>query len=160
MKIVAYHDLLAVGAFAKSPEWTTACQHVDAAVKATDWPHGSGKFLIYPESGKKSGKGNGVVPIKVPCIKKLVELGWVGGRVCQPLKGDVIRTGDWMHLQVFHVRAEPAIAPDRFGKRRARPCASVDRGRRAARRRKSRASPASDRPPARRACDCRRSARS
>ena len=34
-----------------------------AAVKRCTWPPGSKKFTIYPESGKKRGEGNGVVPI-------------------------------------------------------------------------------------------------
>ena len=42
-----------------------------------DWPPGSGKFLIYPESGKKRGEGNGVVPIKKNCIQLLKDKGWV-----------------------------------------------------------------------------------
>lgn len=58
-----------------SPEWKTACDQVQQAVLATDWPHGSGTFTIHPESGKKRGQGNGVVPIKLPCLEKLRELG-------------------------------------------------------------------------------------
>jgi hypothetical protein len=41
------------------------------------WPVGSDKFTIYPQSGKKSGEGNGVVPIKVGLIAHLKSLGWV-----------------------------------------------------------------------------------
>ena len=48
----------------------------ERAVALTDWPHGSGTFTIYPESGKKSGQGNGVTLIKVPCIRALRERGW------------------------------------------------------------------------------------
>ena len=59
-----------------SSEWKKACRHVRMAVTATDWPHGSGKFIIYPESGKKRRKGNGVLPIKIPCVERLVLLGW------------------------------------------------------------------------------------
>ena len=59
-----------------APEWQTACDHVQQAILATDWPHGSGKFTIRPESGKKRGEGNGVKLIKLPCLEKLRELGW------------------------------------------------------------------------------------
>ena len=42
------------------------------------WPSGSDKFIIYPESGKKSGKGNGVGPIKMAFIEKLrSDFGWL-----------------------------------------------------------------------------------
>jgi hypothetical protein len=76
MKIVETVDLLAVGKFAVSSEWLAACKQVWRAVRATDWPHGSGKFTIHPQSGKKRGEGNGVLPIKIPCIQKLRDLGW------------------------------------------------------------------------------------
>lgn len=76
MKLVETVDLLASGAFPASAEWKRACADVRAAVKATVWPPGSGRFTIHPESGKKRGKGNGVLPIKIPCVKRLVALGW------------------------------------------------------------------------------------
>jgi hypothetical protein len=76
VKIVETVDLLRSGTFPTSAEWRKVCADVRTAVKATDWPHGSGKFTIYPESGKKRGRGNGVLPIKVPCVRKLVGLGW------------------------------------------------------------------------------------
>lgn len=63
------------------------------AVKATDWPHGSGKFTIYPQSGKKRGEGNGVVPIKVPCLKQLRDRGWEVERL-PPIENGVLETGD------------------------------------------------------------------
>lgn len=40
------------------------------------WPPGSKQFTIYPESGKKRGKGNGVKPIKDGLIKRLLDKGW------------------------------------------------------------------------------------
>ncbi len=76
MKIVEVVNLVASGRFSASQEWKRVTADVRAAVKVTDWPHGSGKFTIYPESGKKRGKGNGVLPIKIPCLKKLQTLGW------------------------------------------------------------------------------------
>jgi hypothetical protein len=76
MKITEHCDILTKGPFSLSAEWKRACTDVEKAIHKTDWPHGSGKFTIYPESGKKRGKGNGVCPIKVPCVAKLKELGW------------------------------------------------------------------------------------
>jgi hypothetical protein len=93
MKLVEIHDVFSAGPFAQSQEWETVCRNVERAIQATDWPHGSGKFRIYPESGKKRGEGNGVVPIKKPCIRFLKELGWITEKL-PPLERGVIRPGD------------------------------------------------------------------
>lgn len=93
MKIVETVDLLSNGAFPTSPEWKKVCADVEAAVKATDWPHGSGTFTIYPESGKKRGEGNGVLPIKVPCVAKLQSLGWKKEGL-PPENQEAVTTGD------------------------------------------------------------------
>jgi len=57
MKIVEQCDILFKGNFSISRAWKKACADVEKAIIATDWPHGSGKFTIYPESGKKTGPG-------------------------------------------------------------------------------------------------------
>ncbi len=93
MKVVETHDVLSVGRFPYSPEWHTSCAQVEEAILITDWPHGSGKFTIYPESGKKRGKGNGVVPIKKPCLQRLNQLNWVTEKL-PPLPVGVINPGD------------------------------------------------------------------
>ena len=93
VRIVERHNIIQSGGFPRTREWKTACRHVQEAIQATDWPHGSGRFTIYPESGKKRGEGNGVLPIKIPCIRKLVELGWRAERLPKIKKG-VLRTGD------------------------------------------------------------------
>lgn len=93
MKIVERRDILQAGEFPGSDTWHDACNDVEDAVRATDWPHGSGSFSIYPESGKKRGEGNGVVPIKKPCLEMLEELGWETETL--PDIGDTpLRTGD------------------------------------------------------------------
>lgn len=46
------------------------------AIRAIEHPEGSGKFTIHPESGKKSGMGNGVEPIKLGLMSELKTLGW------------------------------------------------------------------------------------
>lgn len=72
MKIVEVVDLVSKGSFHKSLTWRRACADVDAAIRATGWPHGSRRFVIRPEK-----HANGVVPIKKPCIKELRRRGWM-----------------------------------------------------------------------------------
>ena len=93
MKIVEHYDILSQGNFSTSKVWRKACLDVEKAIKATDWPHGSGKFTIYPESGKKRGEGNGVVPIKTPCILMLKKFGWKIEKL-PIIKDGVLGTGD------------------------------------------------------------------
>lgn len=93
MKIVEYCDILSKGTFSTSKAWKKAGVDVEKAIKATDWPHGSGKFTIYPESGKKRGEGNGVVPIKIPCIHMLEKFGWEIENLPK-IEDGVLGTGD------------------------------------------------------------------
>ncbi len=60
MKLLEYHDILNGELFHRSAVLESAWDDIQQAVACTDWPHGSGAFTIYPESGKKSGQGNGV----------------------------------------------------------------------------------------------------
>ncbi|HEV3259917.1 MAG TPA: hypothetical protein VG013_23820 [Gemmataceae bacterium] len=76
MKITHVETLLACGSFATSAEWRSIRRRMHKAIQAVDWPVGSGKFTIYPESGKKRGKGNGVKPIKSELMKELAVRGW------------------------------------------------------------------------------------
>jgi hypothetical protein len=71
MQIVEQIDVISRGRFPRSREWRKACDDVEAAVALTDWPHGSGKFKIYPGL-----HANGVTPIKVPCLAELIKRGW------------------------------------------------------------------------------------
>jgi len=93
MKIIELHDILKRGHFSESSTWKRAWSQVKTAIRITDWPHGTGKFLIYPESGKGRRQGNGVVPIKLPCIRKLEEYGWEIEDLPKVEKG-VLSTGD------------------------------------------------------------------
>lgn len=93
MKIVGRHDILRAGEFPASDVWREACIEVDEAVRATDWPHGTGRFLIYPQSGKARGEGNGVVPIKKPCLEHLRTRGWKTETLPR-MDGAPLRTGD------------------------------------------------------------------
>lgn len=76
MKIVTVETLLSKGPFATSAEWQATRDQLHTNIRAVDWPHGTGKFVIYPESGKKRGQGNGVKPIKTTLMAKLETLGW------------------------------------------------------------------------------------
>lgn len=76
MKIVHVETLLSCGKFVQSGEWDKVRKHLHKSIKAVDWPVGSGKFTIYPQSGKKRGEGNGVRPIKVELVNELKRFGW------------------------------------------------------------------------------------
>lgn len=93
MKLLEYHDILNGELFANSMVLKQAWDDVQQAVELTDWPHGSGSFTIYPESGKKSGQGNGVKLIKVPCIQALRARGWLVEQL-PSVGSSVLRTGD------------------------------------------------------------------
>jgi len=88
MKIVERIQVLANGSFPLSTEWSIANAEITEAIKLVDWPLGSGKFTVLPER-----HGNGVTPIKTPCTKRLVELGWTGEGL-PPVSGSELRTGD------------------------------------------------------------------
>ena len=75
MKLLEYHDILNPKLFQNSAILEQAWNEVVHAINITDWHHGSGSFTIYPESGKKRGQGNGVKPIKLPCMRSLEQSG-------------------------------------------------------------------------------------
>ena len=76
MKIVQEVALISLGRYARSKEWKLVRASLHKAIKEVDWPVGSGSFTIYPESGKKRQKGNGVKPIKNELMKELQRQGW------------------------------------------------------------------------------------
>lgn len=76
MKIVHIETLLSIGPYSKSAEWTKLRTKILSDIKKIDWPPGSGKFTIHPQSGKKRGEGNGVTPIKDGFIQRLIAQGW------------------------------------------------------------------------------------
>ena len=77
MKIAHIETLISRGNFSQSEEWVMLRSAVLTAVKNVEWPQGMGKFVIFPESGKKRGEGNGVVPIKNGFIAELKAQDWV-----------------------------------------------------------------------------------
>lgn len=76
MRISETLVLLQRGAFSESAEWGTIRHTIHAAIAQAEWPVGSGSFTIFPESGKRSGEGNGVVPIKAKSMQVLKSDGW------------------------------------------------------------------------------------
>jgi hypothetical protein len=65
-----------MGPYANSKEWRSLRKRLHMAIRAVDHPPGTGKFTIYPESGKGRGQGNGVTPIKLSLMKDLAAQGW------------------------------------------------------------------------------------
>ncbi len=76
MKIVREETLIRRGAYAASNDWRVTRSTLHQAIRNVDWPPGSGSFTIYPEAGKKRGKGNGVTPIKAGLMQELRSQGW------------------------------------------------------------------------------------
>jgi len=76
MQIVREETLISCGKYASSKEWRRTRKSLHKAIREVEWPPGSGSFTIYPESGKKRGQGNGVVPIKNGLMEELVRQGW------------------------------------------------------------------------------------
>jgi len=88
VKIVEAVDIISAGDFPRSETWESACLEVEEAIRSTDWPHCSGSFVINPKR-----KGNGVKPIKTPCILQLQKQGW-RVEALPPLASNVLRPGD------------------------------------------------------------------
>jgi hypothetical protein len=76
MKIVQTERLIDVGGFSGTQEWKMIENHVTSAIKAVEWPPGSGSFTLFAQSGKDRGQGSGVKPIKDACMLHLRSLGW------------------------------------------------------------------------------------
>ena len=76
MKIVSVETLINSGSFPASDEWHTLRSQLHDDIRRMDWPPGTGTFTVYPESGKKSGQGNGVKPIKDGLMYRLERRGW------------------------------------------------------------------------------------
>jgi hypothetical protein len=76
MKIVQRETLISVGDFPKSADCQRIQCDLDEGIAGVQWPPHSGSFIIYPESGKKRDKGNGVKPIKDGMMTILQRRGW------------------------------------------------------------------------------------
>ena len=83
MQIVREETLISCGKYATSAEWRQTRESLYKAIREVDWPPGSGKFTIYPQSGKRRREGNGVTPIKLGLMEELKKHGW---KLEEPLK--------------------------------------------------------------------------
>lgn len=76
MRIVRTETLLDKGSFSQSEDWRLIESQVLKCIRTLAWPKGSGKFILYDQSGKKRGEGNGVTPIKKGFVLCLQRRGW------------------------------------------------------------------------------------
>lgn len=76
MKLKTMEILIDKGPFSSSNELKNIYKQIEEAIKAVDWPPGSGSFTIYKQSGKKRGEGSGVKLIKEIFMSKLENYGW------------------------------------------------------------------------------------
>jgi hypothetical protein len=74
--MVHVETLVDVGGVGGSAEWARSSRDIRQAISSIHWPPGSGAFTIRPESGKKTGQGNGVKPIKQGFVSWLRDAGW------------------------------------------------------------------------------------
>ena len=93
MKIVQEETLLSCGKYAASATWKMTRKSLYKAIRGVDWPRGAGTFTIYPESGKRRHKGNGVTPIKLGLMEQLQRKGW---KLEEPLDlATLKKPGNW-----------------------------------------------------------------
>jgi hypothetical protein len=59
------------------PSTWAALDEIQEAIQQVRWPVGADDFAIFPESGKKSGQGSGVLPIRTGFIVELDRSGWI-----------------------------------------------------------------------------------
>jgi len=86
VKIVRREKLVSCGAFEASGQWQQAAADIDQAIADVVWPPGtrSGLFKIFPESGKRRGKGNGVKPIRKSFAQLINQVtGWTTEAPCK-----------------------------------------------------------------------------
>ena len=77
MKIVAVHTIINCGSYSASRHRRQTRKQIHDAVRACEWPPGSGSLTIYPQSGKERGEGNEVKPIRDGFVANLRSRGWV-----------------------------------------------------------------------------------
>jgi len=76
VRIVEHEVLIDASGFSASIECKANLAVVQRSIKLMDWPPGSGSFTLFEQSGKKTGEGNGVKPIKSIFMTKLQAEGW------------------------------------------------------------------------------------
>jgi hypothetical protein len=76
MKLVRKEILVDLGGLSTSNEWKVAESEIEAAIRALDWPIGSGSFTLFAGNEPNSRHENGVVPIKEMFLAKLADAHW------------------------------------------------------------------------------------
>jgi len=76
MRFVELVLLIDKGNFTKSPVWTQIISDLRRSVEKVNWPSGSERFILYNDTGRGRGQGNGVVPIKTMFQSNLEKCGW------------------------------------------------------------------------------------
>lgn len=77
MKLVQWETVLDVGGYSSTDAFAQVDKDLRDGIEAVVWPPGADAFTIHPQSGKKTGEGNGVKPIKEGFMTVLRERGWV-----------------------------------------------------------------------------------
>lgn len=93
MKLVQLRYVIRAGGYEVTDEWRRAESDILDAVARLTWPPDArgGTFTIHPESGKKRGQGNGVVPIKLGFLEALADSGWSINERRNPERFDAVR---------------------------------------------------------------------
>lgn len=76
MRIASEHVLKPSTGVVVSAPLVGALAEIRDAIENVVWPPGTDEFTIYPESGKRRGEGNGVVPIKDSFAQAIAARGW------------------------------------------------------------------------------------
>jgi len=76
LKIIRTTTLIQSGNFPRSRQSKLIASQIVEAIKAVDWPPGSGTFTLFDQPGKKRGEGSGVTPIKKMFLEKIRARGW------------------------------------------------------------------------------------
>ncbi len=76
MRIVAWDAVVDEGDYSQTSAFARARADVEAAIAEVVWPVGASDFAIYPEPGRRTGQGNGVVPIKAGFAAAIHARGW------------------------------------------------------------------------------------
>lgn len=83
IKIEQVHKLIEKRPYAGTE---VALREIRTAIKAIRWPRGGKDFAIHPESGRRRGEGNGVVPIRKAFLVALEASDWTS-EMPFPLEG-------------------------------------------------------------------------
>ena len=76
MRYIELVFLVNRGGFPTSAVWNRILSDLRESIEAVEWPEGSGKFILFDDTGRGRGQGNGVVPIKSMFQSNLEKRGW------------------------------------------------------------------------------------